>query len=356
MTYGKLLFRRPPHLVCYWAAGRLVFHNYATGARVAADPITCTVLDCFDRWRPAEALFSRLRGHSPASLRNAIRELVRCSLLERSDQSSRRRGALNSWDGWNPAAGFFHFSTKDQPFIIDPVEVRAFIRQRAENARMPGPVKRYPGVRAVRLPQPKVEGEFPRVLLARRTWRRFAPAPIELPTLATLLKLTYGVQDWIDFYGLGRLARKTSPSAGARHPIEAYVISLRVRGLARGIYHYAPDRHCLELLKRGSSRRQAAGFLAGQTWFGGTAVLVLMTACFPRAQWKYPHPRAYRAVLLDAGHLCQTFCLVATWLGLAPFCTMALADTTVEKALGVDGVTESVMYAAGAGVRPPASA
>jgi nitroreductase len=57
-------------------------------------------------------------------------------------------------------------------------------------------------------------------------------------------------------------------------------------------------------------------------------------------------------VLLEAGHACQTFCLVATRLGLAPFCTMAFADSRVEADLGVDGVTESVLYAAGVG-RPP---
>jgi hypothetical protein len=47
------------------------------------------------------------------------------------------------------------------------------------------------------------------------------------------------------------------------------------------------------------------------------------------------------------GHLCQTFCLAATWLGLAPFCTMALADSTIEYDLKIDGVTESIIYVPG---------
>jgi len=74
-----------------------------------------------------------------------------------------------------------------------------------------------------------------------------------------------------------------------------------------------------------------------------------MTAMFPRTMWKYQHARAYRVVLLDAGHLCQTFCLVATWLGLAPFCTAALKDTLIEKDLAIDGIRESVLYVAGVG-------
>ena len=58
----------------------------------------------------------------------------------------------------------------------------------------------------------------------------------------------------------------------------------------------------------------------------------------------------YRVVLLDAGHLCQTFCLVATWLGLAPFCSAALCDTMIERDLGIDGIHESALYVAGVGV------
>jgi SagB-type dehydrogenase family enzyme len=79
---------------------------------------------------------------------------------------------------------------------------------------------------------------------------------------------------------------------------------------------------------------------------------MFMTAVFARNQWKYPDSAAYRTVILDAGHVCQTFCLTATWLGLAPFCTMALADSKVEKALALDGISESVVYAAGVGTRP----
>jgi hypothetical protein len=68
--------------------------------------------------------------------------------------------------------------------------------------------------------------------------------------------------------------------------------------------------------------------------------------------WKYSYARAYRAAFIEAGHLCQTFCLVATWLGLAPFCSMALADSRIERDLGLDGVSESVLYCAGVGTRP----
>ena len=89
-----------------------------------------------------------------------------------------------------------------------------------------------------------------------------------------------------------------------------------------------------------------------QWWFTKAAFLVLITTVFGRTRWKYEFPRVYRGILLEAGHLCQTFCLTATWRGLAPFCTIAYADTQWEKWLGIDGVNESLLYIAGAGTRP----
>jgi SagB-type dehydrogenase family enzyme len=77
-----------------------------------------------------------------------------------------------------------------------------------------------------------------------------------------------------------------------------------------------------------------------------------LSAVFARTRWKYDYARAYRAVLIEAGHLCQTFCLTATSIGLAPFCTMAFADSKIEKALGIDGISESALYVAGAGMPP----
>ena len=59
------------------------------------------------------------------------------------------------------------------------------------------------------------------------------------------------------------------------------------------------------------------------------------------------------AALIEAGHVCQTFCLAAAALKLAPFSLMGLADALIERDLGIDGITETVLYAAGVG-RPPA--
>jgi len=174
-----------------------------------------------------------------------------------------------------------------------------------------------------------------------------------LPALATLLEFTFRVRGRVVPQGRERVTLRTSPSPGACQTLEAYVLACRVQGLQRGLYHYAADRHELERMTSTATRRQILAYLPTQHWYGDAAALVLITAVFPRVWWRYDYPRAYRAVLIEAGHFCQTFLLTATWLGLAPFCSMALADSRIERDLGIDGVTESVLYAAGVGVRPP---
>ncbi len=258
---------------------------------------------------------------------------------------------MEQWAEWNPAAGFLHFSTKDQPFEAGEAHAIEFLSRRLASRPIPPATKSYPRRRSVALPKAALGDPLSRVLLDRRTWRRFGHQPLSVEALSTLMWLTFGSQKLMDLGAAGRAMLRTSPSAGARHPLEAYVVVRNVAGVAPGLYHYAPVDHRLVRLKRGGGST-IERHLPGQAWYGKASILVLITAVFERTAWKYPSPRAYRDVLLEAGHFCQTFCLIATGLGLAPFCTAALADSLIERDLGIDGVAESVIYACGTGTRP----
>lgn len=344
-------FRRSRHLVSYWTGDQCVVRNYVSGILVAVPARALDVLDFFDGWRSVEQ-FASTSGVPVADARRAVATLTRATLLERADRPRHDLDRpMSTWKDWNPAAGFFHAATRDVAFQ-DAVEGTRLLRRKARTNPIPSPVKRYPGARRYELPRLTVRGEFPGVLLARRTWRQFSPEPIDRDHLATLLGLTGGIQHWATIPGQGRLPLKTSPSGGGRHPIELYVCARRVRDLPTGLYHYAPDRHRLELVASQPRAVRIERYLPTQFWYSGAAAVVFFTAVFERYQWKYDYPRAYRGLLIEAGHQCQTFCLVAEWLGLAPFCSMALADSRIEQDLGLDGVSEAVLYAAGVGARP----
>ena len=345
--------KRSPGIVCYWEDDRLIYHNYLTGARITASPLCATILNFLDGRQSSSELLDALGGFSPRSVKRTLDQLANLSFLVEEHPNSRPR-LLEGLKYWSPVATFFHLATKDFKYRIrlgqSPQVVRRFVRANPQ----PPFFKRHPGTKVVALPSVELpkEGSFGDVLMRRRTWREFSTHGLDLQTLSRLLYLSWGVMDYLKVEFLGPLPLKTSPSGGARHPIEAYVVPLRVKGLPQGIYHYASDRHQLECLRLGPMKRRVLRYLAGQYWFQDAAAVFFMTAVFARVYWKYKYPRAYRTVLLDAGHVCQTFCLTATWLGLAPFCTAALADTLIEKDLGVDGIGESVVYAAGVGSLP----
>lgn len=345
-------YLRAPFVVSYWSEGEFVVENFLARRRVTCDPFTAVVLHFFGRERRISELYAALPEYSPASLRGAVRSLLASRLLQTAGAASLAERALQDWRNWNPAASYFHFSTKDMKFADDALEEFRSVVRLAKEKPMPRPVKRYAKARRIALPAPETAGEFARVLQSRRTWRRFSSKKVSPNALGTLLGLTFGVQKWVKIPQLGEVAIKSSPSGGALHPIEAYVLARNVENLPRGLYHYNGATHHLELLRRGATPGQITRWLANQYWYSGAAFVVFLTAVFGRTQWKYDYPRAYRATLLEAGHLCQTFCLTATWLELAPFCTLAFADSMVEKAIGVDGISESALYVAGAGVRP----
>ncbi len=342
--------RRAAGILCGWRRGRLVLINSRTNRWVAASPLAVAVLDaCTDWQRPAQ-IAAQFPDYTPASVRRAVQQLEQATLLVRQATAAAAADARyrRQWGAWEPLGGYHH-ATRDVRFV-PPDRTTALMRRRAGQPQ-PARSKRYRQAPQLALPAPLAPAvDFARVLAARRTCRHFTPAPLALEAVATLLGWTWGVRGYLHSPLFGRLFHKTSPSAGARHPGEVYLVALRVEGLAPGVYHYDPVRHRLARLARGDFSRQVVAWCAGQRWVGEAAAVFVLTAVFPRVAWKYRHPRAYRVVLLDCGHLAQTFCLVAAWLGLGAFTTAALADTAIERALGVDGVAESVLYVLAAGV------
>jgi SagB-type dehydrogenase family enzyme len=329
-------YRRSRSLVFYWEDGRLVAHNYRTLTRSAVDPVVVPFLHDFDRMEAP---------------RDVVETLARHELLEPAKAQKAANGP--DWRAWGTLAEAFHFGTRDVEWSQDPVRDERRLTRRARFRPMPPSVKSAPPrARVTPLPAVRPAGEFVDTLLHRRTWRDFGRRKVPLDQLATLLRLTWGVQHWGIVRGQGRVALKTSPSGGACHAGEVYLLAVRVDGLAPGLYHYQPHRHRLVRVRSGASAEDISRYLPGQPWFRPASALFLMTAVFARNQWRYATARAYRSVLVDAGHLCQTFCLTASWLKLAPFCTMSLADSAIDGDLGLDGVSEGVVYVAGVGTRP----
>jgi SagB-type dehydrogenase family enzyme len=80
--------------------------------------------------------------------------------------------------------------------------------------------------------------------------------------------------------------------------------------------------------------------------------VIVLASRFRRTFWKYRnHAKAWRAVILDAGHLSQTLYLAATERGLAAFITAAVNEVDIEQVFGLDPMREGVLAVCGFGWR-----
>jgi SagB-type dehydrogenase family enzyme len=151
--------------------------------------------------------------------------------------------------------------------------------------------------------------------------------------------------------------KRTSPSAGALHPIEAYVLSLDVEAVACGLYHYETRSHTLariEALSHAEAVDLAYRFSAGQTYFANAHAIVIHVARFDRMFWKYArHGKAYKAVLMASAHLSQSFYLTATHGGLGAFYTTAINDVDIAGRLRLPQVREAAIGMNGLGLAAP---
>ena len=342
-------YRRAPGLVIYWAGPQAVCFVWQSSQRIPISIQVVAILQELSDWTSAAELRDRyVQGGEVTAVEETIDLLLTLQLVEREGDAQN-----TGWPEWAPEAAFFHFATKNGVF---PQDLKTRDRELVEKSKthpQPAPTKTIDGPR-LSLPRTTLaSADLEAALTTRRTWRRFADAPVPAAALGTTLDYTFGVQRRGSVPNQGPVILRTAPSGGSRHPIEAYVLAWNVDGLRPGAYHYDSDRKELVDLQRPIAAGDIGPMLAHQTYFARAGAAVIMCPVFARTRWRYGHSRAYRTVLIDAGHLGQTFCLVATALGLAPFTTMAFSESALETLLGLDGIDECPLYVAGVGVRDP---
>jgi SagB-type dehydrogenase family enzyme len=214
--------------------------------------------------------------------------------------------------------------------------------------------KRLPHLRSTSLPEPQLPTmSLGDALRRRRSVRDFAPEPLRLDELSTLLYAAYGITGAMaggdpddDVQQL-----RTCPSGGALFPLELAVLANDVDGLSEGLHHYAPFEHLLE--EFGPVDEEAFTAAMVDRDYAEAPAVVLVSAVFWRSRFKYGQ-RGYRFALLEAGHLAQNLLLTATALGLGAFPIGGFYDRRLDDLLGLDGVNESSLYAVPVGRGAPA--
>jgi hypothetical protein len=143
-------------------------------------------------------------------------------------------------------------------------------------------------------PQELRQGCFSDIFLRRRTCRNFSQGSVKLSELSNVLFYTGGIVFTHSTNLFGVVAKKCSPSPGARHSVELYPVVRNCTEIPPGIYHYCSGHHRLSLLDRQEPTSFLEEVLYDQRYFASAAATVLYTSVIPRIMWKYKSPRIYR--------------------------------------------------------------
>ncbi len=199
--------------------------------------------------------------------------------------------------------------------------------------------KTYPQARTIPLPPDFSPGSLSleEAIVQRRSRRNYSGQALSLAELSSLLHHASGIT--LE----GSFPLRAAPSAGALYPIEIYPVVHNVEDLEVGLYHYAVREHALELLKEGNFRQEIVQHAIGQRMAGWANVVFLLTAIFQRTEWRYG-VRAYRYIMMEAGHIGENVYLTATSLGLGACAVGAFLDEGLNRLLEVDGEEEAVIY------------
>ncbi|HQO45743.1 MAG TPA: SagB/ThcOx family dehydrogenase [Rectinema sp.] len=175
----------------------------------------------------------------------------------------------------------------------------------------------------------------------RKSRRKYTEEPLAIEELSYLLWAIEGVKE-----NRGKFSFRTTPSGGARHPLDVYVFAHKVEGLNVGLYRYLPVEHELVLERQGDDSVALDEALNGQFW---NAACVVMWAAVPyRSEWRYGKA-AYKLVALDTGHSCQNLYLACESLGLGTCAIGAYDQERLDAYLGLDGEEMFAIYAAPVG-------
>lgn len=196
--------------------------------------------------------------------------------------------------------------------------------------------KSYPRLKKIPLSHFNINSKSLKCALKnRKSTHKFSNKKLASSTLSKLLYHSVGFRD----KPLGISENRFYPSAGARYPIELYVVSFHT-SLANGVYHYYVKNNSLELLTNKPTKIENILFPEVLSQNKNPRCIIILTGVFKRNTLKYGDV-GYRYALIEVGHICQNIYLLSSILDI-PCCSVTgFKDKGINKLLDIDGVLES---------------
>ena len=166
--------------------------------------------------------------------------------------------------------------------------------------------KTYPRMPKRNLLKLDPENEFEKLLKSRSSTRDFSDIAVDFDKLNKILYFSVGIKKELENFDE---TKRFYPSAGARYPIETYLLSDNIENLQKGLYHYEVKNNNLEWLLSENLSKECDQIFKNQKIEGKKNYLVL-TSVLSRSEIKYG-VNAYRFSLLECGHIGQNFSLLS---------------------------------------------
>jgi SagB-type dehydrogenase family enzyme len=327
-------------IVIGWDQDQLVACNFLTRQVIGCTPDLVEFLSDIDDWQPADELLARYPGVEPDTLSALVQATM---LIEADTEIARREDEYRANWTWGLPAAALHFCVQDsQPMTLEEGERTQIAKSKTEPSPRLHIENRGRFGRVIPFAQPDRSGLL-EIMSQRRTVRECdSSAIIGRETLGECLFAGLGINGWTS-NSVAELPLSMTPSGGARNPFEAYIVAVRVAGLAPGLYHYSAAEHSLGFMA--AARVDLAELFAGQEWARTMTCAVILSAALERTMWKYSDPNAYRVVMIEAGHIGQNIMLAATDRGLTACPTAALNHSLIRELFGLGQITDAPTYA-----------
>jgi len=279
-----------------------------------------------------------------------IEDLIKSNLLLKQDRTLKKNIEKSSeWFsyGWG-SSFYYHLASKDFKFLDYSIENEVLKDQKLMktylNESLPPPIyKEY-----------KNNKFYPLLPISEFEEVKFPPhgtltKKLNKQKLSYMLYLTFGEIFSANFPIVGKILAKTSPSGGARHPSEAYILLLKnLDNIPAGVYHYSVKRNGLEYLTSLGSITKTKKYFYKTSHVKdfNAEVIIVISSIFERNMWRYREIRTFRVIFLDIGHLLSTLRIITKSLGMDVLINHSFDDYLVQKLLGLTTGKERPLYCA----------
>jgi SagB-type dehydrogenase family enzyme len=237
--------------------------------------------------------------------------------------------------------------------FFDSDEYKEVVPESDEQKKVPPPLfqKPYPeDAHLIELVHPDEftigRASFLDLVNSRKSRRKYTSDPLTLEELSFLLWSTQGVKKVLKS---GRGVQRTVPSAGAKSPLETYLVINNVSGLEPGLYRYIAFSHQLMYIKSIDNAEEKMGELAFDQKFVGKAPVIFCWAAVPyRTEWRYTI-LSHKFIAVDLGIVCQNLYMACEAVNLGTVAIGYYEQNKLDNLLGLNTDEEFVVLIAPVG-------